>query len=282
MLEPTSLCSKKRGLERPRRMKRKKPANADSSGEDREVGAVPDNPGSFLSGQKAAVPIMLGYFPTAAAFGLVAREAGLGLWDAVLVSAVIFAGASQFTLVGLAVAGSTLPVAAATLLFLNARHLLYGASLAPRLQHLRLWHAALGAFGLTDEVFAVCSAGRTRKPINFGWLIGLEVGAYASWVGGTWVGAAGGAVIRSTLPFLRPALSFALPALFLALLVLLLTGSDDRSSRPQAVMAAVVAGVVAAGLHLIGWTGWSILAASIFGPVTATIFGKLSARGRSG
>lgn len=264
-------------------MKRKKPTTiAGSPDEDREVSVVSGNLGSFLSGQKAAVPIMLGYFPTAAAFGLVAREAGLGLWDAVLISAVIFAGASQFTLIGLVATGSAVPVAAATLLFLNARHLLYGASLALRLQHLRLWHAAVGAFGLTDEVFAVCSAGKNRKPIGFGWLLGLEVGAYASWVAGTWVGAAGGAAIRNTLPFLRPALSFALPALFVALLVLLLAGAGERSARSPAAVAAVVAGVVAAGLHLVGWTGWNILAAGIVGPVTAAVTGKLSARRSSG
>lgn len=57
---------------------------------------------------------MLGYLPTAVAFGLVAREAGLGVTDAVLVSVVIFAGASQFALVGLVAAGSAVPVAAAT------------------------------------------------------------------------------------------------------------------------------------------------------------------------
>lgn len=136
---------------------------------------------------------------------------------------------------------------------MNARHLLYGASLAPRLRRLGPSRAALGAFGLTDEVFAVCSARMDRKLIGFGWLLGLEVGAYASWVAGTWIGATGGAVVRDTLPSLRPALSFALPALFLALLVLLLAGPVGGPSRSRTAVAAAAAAVTAAILHLMGW-----------------------------
>jgi 4-azaleucine resistance transporter AzlC len=217
---------------------------------------------------------VLGYLPAAAAFGLVARGAGLGVSEAVLASVAIFAGASQFALVGLAVAGSPVPVAAATLLFLNLRHALYGASLAPYLRRLGPKRTALAAFGLTDEVFAVSSARAGRQPIGFGWLLGLEAGAYASWVFGTWAGAAGGAAFKEALPAVQPALSFALPVLFAALLISLLTGTGGPA-RSQTVVAVAVAAATAAALRLAGADGWSVLVAGVVGPAAAIAVAKL-------
>jgi 4-azaleucine resistance transporter AzlC len=227
------------------------------------------------------VPVVLGYLPAAFAFGIAARGAGLGTTETVLMSLIVYSGASQFALVGLLASGASLLVAAGTGLVLGVRHLLYGPALAGRLRPLPAKRAALAAFGLTDEVFAVASArlpdgklpdGRDR-PSGYGWLLGLELGAYASWTLGSWVGAVAGEAVAGAAPSLSAALAFALPALFVALLFSLVGSSGGRTPVLVAVLAAALA---AAALHLAGLGGWSVPAAGIVGPFV----GLLSARRR--
>lgn len=226
---------------------------------------------SLIEGLRAGLPIAAGYLPSAIAFGIVATEAGLNSLWATGVSAVIFAGASQFALAGLLAAGASVPVTAAALLFINLRHALYGPSLAPRLRGLGRKRAATISFGLTDEVFALASRGPTDgQRFSFLWIAGLELTAYASWVGGTWIGAYGGSAVAQTAPSLSAALGFALPALFIALLISLLKGAGRG-----ALVAAAVAAAVATGFHLAEMSNTGILAAAVLGPATALAAGRL-------
>ena len=85
-------------------------------------------------------------------------------------SVIAFAGASQFAAVGYVAAGLPwLPIIVLTF-FLNARHLLYSASLAPRLRaRRRSSQRAAMAHVLTDEAFALAAThfhrvGRTDVP----------------------------------------------------------------------------------------------------------------------
>lgn len=214
----------------------------------------------WLSGLRASLPIAVGYLPVAVTFGFAGRSADLSVFETVFASATVFAGASQFALVGLAGEGSSLLVALAAALALNVRHLLYGPVLAPLLRGCaRGWLAVL-AFGLTDEVFGTAAARLATVPegSRHRWLLGLVSGAYGAWVSGTWLGAAGGSLLMALLPRLGPVLAFALPVLFLVLLLPLLRGS-------AAVSAAGTAVVVTLPLHLAGRTGVGLLVGSIMG-----------------
>jgi len=44
----------------------------------------------------SAVPIAIGYIPIAIAFGVIARQSGLSFAETVMMSMMVFAGASQF------------------------------------------------------------------------------------------------------------------------------------------------------------------------------------------
>ncbi len=191
----------------------------------------------FFSGLAAALPIATGYFPVAITFGIVTVNSGLLLLDAVIASALVFAGAAQFMAIGMygtaATAGAATAVSVAAPLgpaaivqivvagsLLNLRHLLMSSlvahNLAVRSPAPGPATRSLVAFGLTDEVFSVAglriTAGERLSPA---YLLGLELGAYAAWVGGTAVGATLGDVLP---PILRTAMGFALYALFAALL----------------------------------------------------------------
>ena len=125
-------------------------------------------------GLRAAWPIALGYFPVAVAFGALGAQAGLSpLWIQ-LTSLLVFAGASQFALVGLLAQGVPPLLAASLGLLLNLRHAFYGPALRPYLKG-----GPLEAFFLTDEVFAL--ALRTLPGLSpekrRGYFLGLGLGA---------------------------------------------------------------------------------------------------------
>lgn len=224
----------------------------------------------WLAGVKAALPIAAGYVPAAVAFGVTGRQAGLGVAETLLMSLVVYAGASQFALAGMIGAGVPAPAAAAAALALNVRHVLYGPALAPLLPRLGRAATVGLAFGLTDEVFAVASTLLPGRSVSGWWLLGLEATAYGAWVTGTWIGAVGGEAVAVRLPGVSAAMSFALPALFVALLMTLLASGPQGASEGEtgALRAsAAVGAAVAVGAWWVGWDRWAVLTAGLAGPV---------------
>ena len=109
----------------------------------------------FLQGLNASFPIVAGYLPIGFAFGVAAEGAQFGTFSAVFVSLFIYAGASQFALVGLLKDGVPLFSVALIAISLNIRHFLYGPGLSRVTAGFSLRERLVAAFGLTDEVIAV-------------------------------------------------------------------------------------------------------------------------------
>jgi len=84
---------------------------------------------SFLDGLAASLPIALGYFPIAFSFGVAATRSGFSAVEAVSLSLIIYAGASQFLALALLGSGAPVLVSAFTLIAMNLRHVLYGPAL---------------------------------------------------------------------------------------------------------------------------------------------------------
>ena len=192
----------------------------------------------FLDGLAASLPIVMGYFPIAFSFGVAATQAGFTGVEAFTLSLVIYAGASQFLALALLASGAPVLVAAFTLIAMNLRHLLYGPALLREAGEVATRrHAWAWAWGLTDEVFgqalgALARGQRFSEPYMFG----LGLGAYASWVSGTVVGAYAGGGALDGWPAVNAGLGFMLPALFLALLLSIL----NRRQVPVIVVAGAV------------------------------------------
>lgn len=204
-------------------------------------------------------PIMLGYLPVAVMFGISSRTAGLGALEALLISVIVFAGASQFALVGMIAGGVSFPGALVATAGLNLRHLFYGPAIAPYLG-VKGWKQALClAFGLTDEVFASAIAALPARDVEerAALMLGLESGAYLSWLLGTLVGALGFQVAAEITPRLVPVLSFSLPSLFLVILLPLAKGKGLR--------VVLVAALVASALILCGFATAALLAGGVAG-----------------
>jgi 4-azaleucine resistance transporter AzlC len=199
----------------------------------------------FLAGLTASLPIAMGYFPIAFSFGVAATRAGFSAVEAFALSLIIYAGASQFLALALLTSGAPVLVSAFTLIAMNLRHVLYGPALMKAAgQDASTRHAWAWAFGLTDEVFgqALGSLARGQK-FSERYMFGLGIGAYASWLAGTAVGALAGGGALEGWPAVSAGLGFMLPALFLALLLSIMT----RRQLPVIAVAALatVAGTLA-------------------------------------
>ena len=193
---------------------------------------------AVLQGLTHSLSIALGYFPVAFSFGLMAIQAGFSPLLAIMTSVVVYAGAAQFVLVALAAAGAGPFSIIGTILLMNVRHLFYGPSILDKLgQGAPLLPAPLLAFWLTDEVYAASiSRLDSMAPADRqGWYLGMQLGAYASWVGGTILGALLGQQLGEQSAWLSQTLDFVLPSLFIALLLEMF-----RHARLQVTLGAML------------------------------------------
>lgn len=219
---------------------------------------------TWLEGLKDSLPIVISYIPVAFAFGLNATKLGFTPLESLFFSCIIYAGASQFVITALLAAGSSLWVAALTVMAMDVRHVLYGPSLRQRItKTLSKPKTAVWAFGLTDEVFAAATAKlvRDNRRWSENWMIGISFSSWFSWVLGTALGSWSGNGLLDNLPAVEAALGFMLPALFLSFLLASFQRKQSWTvsaalagallgvtlvSIPAAILAGIVCGCLAA------------------------------------
>lgn len=192
-------------------------------------------------------------------FGLAAHNVGYSPVEAMAMSLIGFAGAAQFAAVGYVSAG--LPWAPIVVLtfFLNARHLLYSASLAPRLRGVPFVQRAAMAHVLTDEAFALAAThfhrlGRVDVP---GYWLGAIVGVFIPWNLATLAGVLLGGAIPDPSRF---GLDIVFPAAMAGLAVGLSTGRRE-------VAAACAGAAIGVVLSLLVGPALGIVAGGLLGPV---------------
>ena len=197
----------------------------------------------LAAGVRDVSPLMLGIVPFALVAGIAAVDAGLGLAEAVGMSVIVFAGASQLAALELLGENAPLAVVVGTAAVINLRMLMYSASIAPHFaEYGRRLRAGL-AYLLTDQAYALSVAEFDANPERSRWR--YYFGAAASlWI--VWqVGTVAGVVLGAGVPDAW-GLTFAVPLVFLALLV---PAMKDRPTTAAGVAGGAVA-VVAAGLPL--------------------------------
>ncbi len=178
----------------------------------------------FQKGLRTGLPVAVGYLPIAVTFGVISRTAGLPSLEAVLMSLLVFAGASQFVAVELIAAGAGFPGIVATTFFVNLRHVLMSATVSEKLTgHSRSWLAVL-AFGITDESFSLLSTD-SRSHLPGFYVLGVILLPYLAWVSGS----AAGVVLGGQLPeILESSMGIALYAMFLGLIVPEIKSSSSK------------------------------------------------------
>jgi 4-azaleucine resistance transporter AzlC len=173
----------------------------------------------WKQGVKDAIPLLGGYIPVAISFGLISVQSGFSVLETILISAFIYAGASQFLFVAMAASGAPLWLVVIMTLLINARHVVYGPNLSPYLNQDKKWLPLM--HGLTDQIFALAHARLPLLPdqARIGWYTGAAVLAWLSWIAGTALGAIAGGELTQRWPLINDILPFALPALFFVLIV---------------------------------------------------------------
>lgn len=201
-----------------------------------------------------AVPIMVGYVPVAMAYGLMAKNAGLTVYDTLLMSLMVYAGASQFMAIGLIESSVGFGEIIISTFLLNFRHFLMSASLNSRMKNTNKRWKPIIAFGVTDEAFSVASF--YKGELSPSYLLALEGAAYASWVLGGVLGYAIGQVLSEAV---SSSMGIALYAMFMALLI-----PEARKHWSVAVLVLVSATINTILYYSLGISkGWSIVIAII-------------------
>ena len=190
----------------------------------------------------ATIPVLTGYLCIGMAYGLLMANAGYGVFWALLLSLLCYAGSMEFVAVSLLTAGFDPVQALLMALMINARHAFYGLSMLEKYRGTG-WARPFLIFSLTDETFSLVSTleppdGVTRRDFYF-WISLLD---YLYWQ----VGSVLGALIGGMLPFDTTGLDFALTALFI---VLFLKQWRKRENRPAALIGL---GCTAVSLAVVG------------------------------
>ncbi len=208
------------------------------------------------SGINDAVPIIIGYVPMGAAYGIIARQSGMGLFPAILMSLIVFAGASQFIAVGLLAGGASPFEVVLTTFFVNLRHVLMSASLSPFFKKVSSRIIPFVAWGVTDETYAISIGKFNARQADYRYSLALNYTAYASWITGTVMGAFAGYIVPAAL---QSSLEFALYSMFVGLLILQL------SNRLHMLIAVFSASMSIIFSRFMGGTWRHIIAAAMTG-----------------
>lgn len=190
--------------------------------------------GDLRAGYLAMLPLWLGAAPFGIIYAVSALAAGLSPVQIVAMSLLVFAGASQFTAVGMVAAGAGPLAITLTTLVVNARHLLMTASLAPYLREVGPWRRLLMAAQLTDESYAVGMGRYLEGRGSAAFLIGCNLSLYTCWPLSALAGIALGSAIPDPAAY---GLDLIFPLTFVGLLVPLL---KERANRPAAAIAVAL------------------------------------------
>ncbi len=217
------------------------------------------NKSEIKDGFYAGFPVLIGYFPIAVTFGLLAKSVNLSMSESFCFSAFVFAGASQFVGLNMFHAGIGVGEITLTVFLLNFRHFLMSATLASKSYFNKMLIPVI-SFGVTDETFAVASM--KKGELSSGYILALNFTAYIGWVTGTVAGYAAGDFLPADI---QASISICLYAMFVAILV----PAVKKSFAAGAI--AVIAGSLNSFLGYADFisSGWniviSILAASAAG-----------------
>jgi len=224
----------------------------------------------FLAGVRDELPISLGGIPFGMIYGVLALSADIPPAAAQAMSAIVFAGSSQFIAAQLVASGSPAALIVLTIGVVNLRHALYSASVAPYLKKLAPAWKWLLCYLLTDEAYALSithyQKGNPNAELNpafsdwrHWYFLGAGLALWSTWQASTALGIFLGQQVPASW-----SLDFTLPLTFLALVVPVLR---DRSSVAAALSAGLVAllafslpyklGLILAGLMGITVGMWS-------------------------
>jgi 4-azaleucine resistance transporter AzlC len=215
----------------------------------------------FRNGAIATLPLTVAVAPIGMIFGVGAAAKGLSVAEAGLMSALVFAGGSQFVALDLwrhPVPWLALGLAA---LVVNIRHVLLSMSLGGKLQAFPVWLRYVAMLMLADEVWAMAEKRALVAPLTPAWYAGIAIPFYVTWLLATLAGAWLGSAIGDPRAL---GLDFAFTAVFIVLVVGFWKGRETG-------IVLAVSGLAAVAVHTLVPGAWYIAAGAAAGIAAATL-----------
>ena len=216
----------------------------------------------FFQGVRASLPIVAAAAPFGLLFGALAVDNGLSVGEAVMMSALVYAGASQ--MVGLNLFSDHVApwIIVLSVFAVNFRHVLYSAALGRRMGLMPGWRKPVAFFFLTDPQYAATEA-RTeaRAPLTFSWYMGMALPIYVLWIIEAWAGALFGRLLEDPAAL---GIDFLLPIYFLGLVL-------GFQARPGWLPVVIVSGLASiAAFYTVG-SPWHVSLGAAAGVLVAMI-----------
>jgi predicted branched-subunit amino acid permease len=217
---------------------------------------------AFAAGARAALPVLLGIVPFGVITGVAMVASGIAPPAAMLMSLIVFAGASMVASAQLLAQGTPAALIILATLFINLRFMMYSASLRLHFAQLPLRWRLLIAYLQADNVYGltlVRFAEHPKEKAKLEFFLGAAVPIWLAWQGavlaGIFIGAgvppswrldfaAPLAFIAMTVPFLRDRAMIA-AALAAGLTVVAANGLPLRLNLLLAALAGIGAGLLA-------------------------------------
>ena len=210
------------------------------------------------AGLRDIAPVAVAAVPIGLLFGAVAAAKGLSALEVALMSAFVYAGGAQFAVIE--AWAHPAPIVALTFatLLINARHVLMGASLGPKMQVTGI-QRFLAFFFLTDEAWALSERRALERPVTGAYWAAMAVVLWGNWTLSTTLGAVLGSFMGDPA---RIGADFAFTALFIGLV------AGFGRSRVTLVTVGVSAAVAALVHHFVG-APWHVASGALAGIAAA-------------
>ncbi len=217
-----------------------------------------------VAGARASLPVLLGVVPFGVITGVAMVASGIPPLAAMLMSILVFAGASMVASAQLLAAGSPAALVILATLFVNLRFMMYSASMRLHFSQAPLGWRLLIAYLTADNVYGLMHgryAEHQDDPSQLAYFLGAGIVVWVTWQ----LAVLAGVVIGAGVPAAWR-LEFAAPLAFIALSVPFLR---DR---------ATIAAALAAGFTVVAASGLPLRLSIMAAAVTGIIVGLLAER----
>lgn len=204
-------------------------------------------------------PAAVAAAPIGLLFGAVAASKGLSPLEILLMSATVFAGGAQFAAVELWATPAPVAAIVFSTLLINARHVLMGASLAPKLEGFSRWQKFIGLYYMADENWALAEKRARTHRLTPAYWFAMVIPFVAGWLVNSTLGATIGAVLGDPK---RLGADFAFTALFIALVAAFWKGRVT-------FWTVVAAGLASAVTYRLAGPPWHVAAGALCGLLAA-------------
>ncbi|MCW5748753.1 MAG: AzlC family ABC transporter permease [Alphaproteobacteria bacterium] len=215
-------------------------------------------------GVRDILPAMIACVPIAALFGALAVGKGLSIAEAGLMSILVFAGGAQFAALELWTYPVPVLALALSTLLINARHVLMGASLVPKVGGFSWLQRIAAAWCLTDEAWALAERRALGRQITPSYWFAVAGLLPLVWIAATFLGAWLGSFLGDPR---RLGADFAFTALFIGLIAGLWRGrATGITIVASAAASALVYVVLGPPWHVAAGAAAGITAAACVAP----------------